>query len=211
MLYAVVGWRYAYLHSLMDIGFRNKPGVPPVLSYTKIFRQLRGAVHRKFGNDDIPSNSASALWCTQIAHQTQLYPTPSEGWLIIAGNFSTRHVLVSKLLLLSDRNCHVLGTLRLKNVDSRNKPAVEEVVEALKKAERGKQLLCRVQNAPTEETERTVAKNCGYLAFRRDELWFCKQMALQALHSFEFMGLANMWLNVSTVWHHYIVGWEVRL
>lgn len=78
----------------------------------------------------------------------------------------TQHVPATKLSFLSDRNCRVLGTMRLNNNDSHKKPAVKEAVEALKNAKCGKWLLCRVQIAPTEGTEGTILENCDYLAFK---------------------------------------------
>lgn len=96
----------------------------------------------------------------------QLYQTLTKGILIFIDELRTRHVLAAQLSLLSNRNCHALGKVRLNNIDDHDKPAVEKAVYVLKIAERDKWLLSRVQNASTERTEGTFVDNCGYLAFK---------------------------------------------
>lgn len=136
--YAVVGWRYAHLHCVMDDGSENKTGVPLLLRYTRIFRHMRGEVHRQSDKGGKPKDSAISLWCTHPAHQTQLYPSPSKRKLIVMDNFYTQQVLITQFSLLSDRNCRVLRIVRLKNVPAHYKLAVKEAVETLKKGGHGK-------------------------------------------------------------------------
>lgn len=165
--YAVVGWAHAYLHSFQDNGSGNKTGQSPVQRYTTLFRNLRGAVERKIDGKLVSKSSSSALWCAQMAHQTQLHAAPDCGRLMVMDNFYTRPVLARQLHVLSDGDCKILGTVRFTNVDGINRPALKEAIEDLKHAPRGEWRLVQVFEKCQGATQTVeAAQNAGFIVFK---------------------------------------------
>lgn len=71
---------------------------------------------RKLDPRLVKKESASALWCLQMSHQTKEHPM-SCGRLYVTENDYTRHVLAKQLLILTDGEENMLGTVIMNNVD----------------------------------------------------------------------------------------------
>lgn len=63
-----------YIHLLYDNNSGKKIGFSPADYYCYLFRSRRGALIRKMDQKRVKEDTASALWCLQISHQTQLSP-----------------------------------------------------------------------------------------------------------------------------------------
>jgi Transposase IS4 len=129
--YAVVGLKHAYVHSLWDNGSGNKTNVPPVQSYCKVFRDLRGSYDRFIDSNLINPKSASALWCLQMAHQTKLFKNSNKKRILVMDNFYTMHVLACQLRLLSEEGIGIIGTVHLNNVNAVNRPLLKEAISMI--------------------------------------------------------------------------------
>lgn len=165
--YAVVGWRYAYLHSLADNGSGNRTGVSPANRYTTVFRKLRGVFKRKQDNKLVGKTSASALWCLQLTHQTLMKKAPQGRRLAVMDNFYTRHTLATQLAMFTDNEIRVLGTVRINNVDSVNRPSLNTAIERIKNSPRSSWLLVQVFKSKGNSTNSNeIAKNCGFVVFK---------------------------------------------
>ena len=97
--YVIVSTRELYCHSLWDNGSGNELDSTPGGHYTVVFHDLRLPFEKTFRNDPngkllgIPKDSASALWCLQMSHQSKKMPNPSGYHSIFMDNFYTHHIL----------------------------------------------------------------------------------------------------------------------
>ncbi|EGZ23243.1 hypothetical protein PHYSODRAFT_487456, partial [Phytophthora sojae] len=124
--YAVVGWGSLYVHSLWDNGSGNKLPTTPAQRYTRLFPRMRTPVDNTLRRADvrIKSDATGALWMAMIAHQTKLFPAPSQRRLLVCDNFYTRHDLANAVLALTNGEVRMLGTIRRDWVGRLNKAAV---------------------------------------------------------------------------------------
>lgn len=145
--YAIIGNPSMYIHSIYDNNSGSRIGMSPADAYCSLIRFLRGVAMRKFDQKMDKRDSASALRCLQIAHQTQ--PSPQRtGRLLVTDNFYTRHLLAKQIQQLTDNEVNLLGTVRFNNIDSLKSKNVKDAVETLKRkyVPRGHWYLCQAVN-----------------------------------------------------------------
>lgn len=135
--YAIVGRSHCYLHSIFENGSGNKTGQSSVMRYTSVSRKLRCPMENSIEGFIVGKDSASALWCAQVAQQMKVHSKPQHGRLLVMYNFYTHHTLARKMNALSDEEVFVLGTVRLNVVAAISCTAGNVAVESLKSAEQG--------------------------------------------------------------------------
>ena len=137
-----------------------------LLSHTAIFRDLRELYDRKMDTNLVNPNSASALWCLQMAHQTKLFKTPNQKRTLVMDNFYTRHVLGRQLKILSDEDIRIIRTTRFNKVDAVNRPHLKEALSLMSSKARGSWLLVQSFDKPVQTRQQhLVAVNSGFIVF----------------------------------------------
>ncbi|KAE9041166.1 hypothetical protein PR003_g12877 [Phytophthora rubi] len=189
--YAVVGWESLYAYSVWDNGSGNRTRSSPAERYVNIFPALRTSLFRTVDLGDIPIDrkDPSALWVAMCGHLTKRHPAPDGHRLLVCDNFYTRHNLAKTLMVFTDGEMRMLGTVRISLQGKWNAAALEEAKERVDTAERGSwELVAAVDVAlgweklqekhkraqkklpPHLQTEyiapKTVAVNAGYIVFR---------------------------------------------
>lgn len=155
-----------YLHRMWDNNSGNRSGIPPPVSYCTFFRDLGGVYDRKLDVKLTKKESASALWCLQMAHQTKIFPT-TDGRLYVTDNFYTRHVFAKQLLLFTDGEAEMLVPIRMKTVDGVNIVGIKYGIKILGHSERGSWLLVHVlDKCVGSGTESQRADNFAYILFK---------------------------------------------
>ena len=142
--YAVVGWKYTYLHSLWDNGSGNKTKFSAASRYCTVFRDMKQAFDNIITNDPekiLLPESASALWALQISHLHKMSQSPSGKRVVFMDNFYTRHPLARKIKQLTNNEIKVIGTVKLNSLDAYNKKNITEAIERMKTALNGDWLL----------------------------------------------------------------------
>lgn len=82
---------------------------------------------------------ASAVWCLQMMHQSQLSPKPNVR-LVVCDNFYTRYV-AKQVEKFTESEIELLGIVRLNNLDAFNRLAVKEATNMLLDQHRGSRFL----------------------------------------------------------------------
>lgn len=139
------------------------------------------------------------LWCTQLAHQTEIHSQHDHGRMVVMENIYKRRVLAWQLFLLNDAEIEVLGPVQLNSVDSLNQPTVKHAINALKQASRGAWELYQANKSPF------VAIPYPKLRSKRDIMcWRTKlklyvtQKGLMTHHEIPSKRWTNMLLDVFT-------------
>ena len=79
--------------------------------YCKAFKSMKN-VGKKLCRDNgsIDPDSPSVTWVLMMmAHLSKMLPDPSQEWIFLTNNFSTRHKLAKKLKLLADGEAESIG------------------------------------------------------------------------------------------------------
>ena len=142
--YAVVGWKYTYLHSLWDNGRGNKLKFSPASRYCSVFQDMRQSFDTFITNDPeeiILPDSASALWSLQISKMHQVLKSPSGKRVVFMDNYYTRHPFARKIKHLTNDEIKVIGTIKLNSLDTYNKTNVVRAIEMMKDVPMGSWLL----------------------------------------------------------------------
>lgn len=170
--YGTVEHNKCYLHSLLDSKVGNRTCLSPASNYFNVFRHLRGCFNRKPDEKIVNKESASALRCLQIMHQTISFPRPQRR-LVVCDNFYTRHLLANQLSKFTGREINMLGIVRYGSIYSVNITAVKEAIKSLNKEERGTWFLFQAFDSKTkkEQGKKTkslpiIAEKCGYIVFK---------------------------------------------
>jgi hypothetical protein len=143
--YSVVGWIYAYMHSLWDCGTGNHTNEPAPHRFCQIFQDMRRLYESFVDGTLVEKTSPSALWSLLMSHQVKR-SQDQEKRVMFMDNFYTRHNLACQLKRLTDNKVFVIGTVRFNNVDGINRSHLKAAQERLKKKEvaRGSWLLLQV-------------------------------------------------------------------
>lgn len=82
-------------------------------------------------------------------------------------SFYTRHLLARHWQVLSEKECAVIGTVRITNVDVVSRPHLMAAVGALKHEARRSWRLCPAYNKRTPSTQHPkIAENTGYIVLK---------------------------------------------
>lgn len=164
--YAIFGWSHCYHHSLFDTALGNNSGLLQFNIYRTLFRDILGAVHKNVNGTIMSPEEPSPLWYAQAAHQTKIHPQRDHGRLFVMENFYILHILARHLFLLSDAEIEVLGIVQLKHIDTLNRSAIKQAIDAFEQVSIGAWKLCQAFNKPVRGVSiPTVARNTEFIVF----------------------------------------------
>lgn len=118
-LYAKCDWNFGCLYSIADRNTNKTTTVPPVASYCKAIRGLRGVMNKHLYETPTPVDSPAARRALQIVHAPYVVPR-LEGLLVEKTNFYTRNRLAVQIWKLTAANLSMLETAILNNIESLN-------------------------------------------------------------------------------------------
>jgi hypothetical protein len=139
--YAVVGHKYCYLSSMFDNRAGNTTGIPAVVDYHRLFRQLRTPYRQCIDCDktkDSLANTPSALWICMMGHQTKSFKQQDGAKrYFFTDNYYTRHIVATTLKKFTDNEARIIGTVKFTNVDGTNRYHLSKAMELMKDMPRG--------------------------------------------------------------------------
>lgn len=172
--YAVVDWKYLYIHTFEHNGTGVSLEMKAVDRYLKRFPKLRTPYRNVFGPNGIAKRygidklSSTALWTLMLAMQEHLRRANGEHKRVIfCDNYYTRHSFASALKIISDGKIRMIGTVRGNFIGKDNSQNVKRAVERLSNAARGSWELVRAYDPPlTPNGTKTVADCAGFIVFK---------------------------------------------
>lgn len=158
--------------SLLDIRSGDGTGISSLHRYKLDVCELWGVASCKIDGTIVPLSFLSALWWPQGAYETLKHPCYKIGQLVM-DKIYTRHVVAIQLAALSDRECRVLGTVPLNNIDDISRQTIKTAWEKLKTAERCAWRLVKRWKLPVLKGRRPEWQNIGDLLYSKIEQTFC--------------------------------------
>lgn len=197
-LFGVAVWSIAYLYNLANSRLVNLSCVPPALSYTSSFRELRTVLEQHIETAGVSETTASASWLVQCIQQSFRYKSPHEQRFLVTGNFYTSHTICRALMKLTNDVMRLLGTVRMANLSSRDQSNVKAAADLMSTFARGVCLHCeafeglsahartgtrhpsssRTTATQLRDSFENVAPNAGYitLKYRNVAFIYCNNL-----------------------------------
>ena len=162
-LYACVGWKNRYLHSICDNGKGSKVKMSPSQKFASnipIVKPIIKEIEKLDKRKKKFSETASSQWVTQMAMQTYIKPDPSGKRMFVMDSFYGRHKVADVTKIVTNGEARVICTMKLLFVNSGDKSLVKYVLNHIKKLSQGIWFLLWVT------VDGVIQKNCGYIVFK---------------------------------------------
>ena len=167
-LYACVGWRNCYLHSICDNVKGNKSTLNASRRFSGQFPIVNGVLEEidtlcEITKDDF-MDKASCQWVTQMSLQTCKDNEYTGKRLFVMDNFYGRHQVGSILKHVTNGQFKILTTIKLLFINKDDKLYAKKIIKYCSKAHQGTWFLLMVTlHGITQE-------KCGYIIFKYNRI-----------------------------------------